>query len=150
MKISREKLKDILPEFEVLYNEHFKITASNQELFKSDVDWNAYLNLEKLEWLHLICIRDLGKLVGYMWFLTCPNPVYKSTPTAIMEKYYVSKDYWGNGLGSMLVSEMENWSKELGVQRVIGSTKISQGEASIKMMTNAGYVPIETNWEKVL
>lgn len=147
---NREKLQDILEEFKPLYSEHFKVTASNQHIYKSSPNWQGYLDIEKLGWLHIVTVRDDTKLIGYMWFMTGPNLNYSDIKIAVMEKYYVSKEYWGQGMGSMLIQQCEKLAKELGCVRSYGSTKISQGPAPERMMIKNGYIEIEKNWEKIL
>ena len=150
MEIKVEKLKDILPEVEELYSKHFKITASHQDKFSSDINWASYTKLEEFGWFHLITVRDSSRLIGYMWLLTCPNLDFQSTKIATASKYFIDKDYWGKGLGKKLLEYTDIYAKRIGCRRICGSTKISQGEAPIKMYEKAGYVPIETHWEKVL
>lgn len=147
---SFERLQDILEEVKPLYAEHFKVTASNQDKFKSSPNWQGYIDIEKLGWLHIATVRDNVELIGYMWFMTGPNFNYSDIKIALMEKYYVSKEYWGQGIGSKLVSHCEKLAKELGCVRSYGSTKISQGSAPEKMMIKNNYTEIEKNWEKIL
>lgn len=150
MQIKAEKLKDILPEIKKLYAKHFKVTASHQDEFKSNVDWEGYVRLEEYGWFHVLTVRDTCKLIGYMWLLTCPSLDFKSTKMAMASKYFIDKKYWGQGLGKELLDFTDAYAKNLGIQRICGSTKITQGNAPIMMYNRAGYVPIETHWEKVL
>lgn len=148
--LQREKLQDMLEEFKEVLEFNYKQTASHQDKFPMNIDWDLFLALENANCFFLTTVRDEKKLIGYMSFTVLPNINFKTSKTAYTDKYVILPEYWGKGLGRKLLKATIEWSTEIKCERLFGGVRINQGEAPIKMYESEGFEKIEINMEKVL
>lgn len=88
---------------------------------------------------------DNGKIIGQIFFrVTHPeHPWVKHIGEFGMT---VLKDYWGQGIGSALLEQMENFAKSIGVTRIEAKVR-SSNERGVALYKKAGY-QIEGNRKK--
>ncbi len=68
--------------------------------------------------------------------------------TVEIKRMFTQPEARGKGLGKTIVSELENWAKELGFTRLLLETGISF-KAAIKLYKNYGFVPVP-NYDQYL
>lgn len=126
-----EKFKDIYDELKELYPFHYKEVGVNQEYIPLDPDVDAYQSLENLGMLHIITIRDSGKLVGYHKAIVMNHLHFKSTKTAYTDLYYLLPEYRKGFTGVKLFKMWEECMRELGVKKLYSMTKLKKNNSPI-------------------
>lgn len=136
---------------EVLWPEHWREIANNQDLIPLVCDYDRYAELEAKGLLHIVTVRDDGRLVGYWVGLVMPGHLhYATTPHAHMDVLWVHQA-WRKGLvGYRLLQCVERTIQ----QRVGGLVKLVMGMKTHydlgALYTRLGYTEIERNYAKML
>jgi hypothetical protein len=116
---------------EKIFPLHWKELALNQEKIKIDVDYEGYVNLEKLGRLLVVTARNDGKLCGYIIAFLMHHLHYKSAGTmALTDMYYVTPDA-RNGIGIALFAAFEGELKNRDVKLAMTSCKVHQDHQEV-------------------
>jgi len=148
IKYQEEQIEDILEEMKPMLVKHWEELANYKDIRPLDVDWDNYIDLNRLLYIRVFTVRDNNKLIGYASFYISNNLHYKSWRHAANDVYYLDQAYRKNGLGIKMFEEVETWLKDMGVKSVVVMDKVDHSHQ--KFFNNMGYKLIEQNYEKVL
>lgn len=90
-------------------------------------------------------VFDSGKIIGQLFFRV-PYPEHPWVKHIGEFGMTVLKDYWGQGIGSALLEQMESFAKTIGVTRIEARVR-SSNERGIALYKKSGY-QIEGNRKK--
>lgn len=103
---------------------------------RDGADHAFYAQFNKINMLRQVVVAYMGKLpVG------CG--AIKAFDSSAMEvkRMYVMPGFRGQGVASLILTELEKWASELGFQKCVLETGLRQPEA-IALYTKSGYNPI--------
>lgn len=124
--IGEEKWQPFYESARALFPRHWKELALNQDRIKIDVDYEAYVNLEKLGRLMIVASREDDELTGYIIIFLMPHLHYKSAGTmALTDMYYVVPEA-RSGTGLRLFVEMEKRLRGRKVTLAMTSCKVHE------------------------
>jgi GNAT superfamily N-acetyltransferase len=148
MQYKQEFLLDVKDEVVLLIQDHFDEVYPARKVFKFDMDWDLYSQLENLGLLKIFTARDDGSLVGYLFVVLSPNLHSKGSMLACDDGLYVAKSHRGKSVAKDLVCFTEHCLKKDGVKvfHIVGTTE-KPIDSLVKRM---GYVKVETKFQKVL
>lgn len=146
LRFSWERFADIAKEFPPLFKKHWREIALHQDKIDLDPDWERYFALELQGILHVLTIRDGGRLVGYAFVMTTPHLHYASTLFAIYDMFWLDPDYRFGWDGIRMFKEVEKKMRELGVKVLMINYKIhfqaDRGRLD-KIFHRLGYAPTD-------
>ena len=136
-------------EMDELFRVHWKEIALNQDRIPLDVDYEKYTELDRKELLHIVTVRDEGRLVGYHCSVVTTHPHYKSSKMALVDVYFLLPDYRMTRAGINLFAYAEKTLRERGdIVKLLCSTKIHQDHSRIFQFL--GWVETERTYSKIL
>ena len=144
-----EPLSPALEEASDLLQEHYEELATYKGDIPLDPDYNAYRKAAKFDMLRVFTARVEGRLVGYAVFFVRPHHHYKSTKWAQMDIVLIDKQYRNAGLGSGLVTCIENTLKREGVHVIHWTTKVEHPVLGL-LLESFGYKHVEQGYSKRL
>jgi GNAT superfamily N-acetyltransferase len=118
-----EKPSVVLPEMVPFFAAHWQEIAMNRDRVPLDVDYDKYLALGEAGRLHVVTVREDGKLVGYHVSFIEPHLHYKSTLFAHTDIYYLDPPKRKGSTGVKLFQFVEQSLKSIGVKVMTTSTK---------------------------
>ena len=138
-----------MPELRPLFHLLWEDVAIDQDKFVAKCDEKKYASLEELDMLHLVTIRNDGKLAGlYLVFLT-PNGHYDGQGTmAFTDIYYLLPEFRKGNIGMKLFAYAEQTWRNRGVVKAYTSHKIHRDRSL--MMKELGWTASDTVYSKVL
>lgn len=113
------------PEMEPMWQAHWEQVALNRDKIKLKVDMDAYAEYERQGALHLLVVRDNGKVIGYHLSIIRTHLHYKDSLNAFTDVYYLDKAYQGSTVGVRMFKEVEKTLKARGVEKMFTGTKTS-------------------------
>lgn len=148
----KERFVDIMIELPPLFQKHWEEIAANKDVIKLDPAWDEYCELDRINRLHIITIRDGTKLVGYFFGLVKGHLHYKTSLTAWSDIFYLLPEY-KKGLAAgvrlrRLIREAEKMFRVLKVQKVYMVTKKAHDLS--RLLEREGYKFIELVHTKLL
>lgn len=118
-------------EMEPLWPLHWEEVAGDKDKITLNVWFEAYDQLEALDQLHIVTIRDDGVLVGYHWSIVRPHLHYRDSLTAFTDIYYLKESHRKGYNGIKLFKFVEKTLKEKGVQKMYTASKVSKDKSNI-------------------
>jgi GNAT superfamily N-acetyltransferase len=110
-----------------------------------DVDFEKYIEMDKLG-LHFVAVAYTNdKLVGYMSIILSESPHNKEL-LAITDSIFISEDFRGSGLGSSLIKEVESECKLRGVKDLLLTFK--EDHPHHQIITDSGFTKYEVVYSK--
>jgi len=103
---------------------HWDEIALDKEKIKLNPDIDTFQFLEDCDHLHIITLRDDGKLVGYHASIVRSHLHYKDSLTAYVDMYFVHPDYRKGRVGIDLFKYAEKSLSARGCERVYTGTKL--------------------------
>ena len=100
----------------MLFKQHWKEIALNQDKIALDPDWQRYYDMDMADILNVLTVRSKGALVGYMFVLVAPHLHYCSSLWAITDIFRIDPAYRSGWAGIRLFKEMEKHLKLRGVK----------------------------------
>lgn len=76
-----------------MFAQHWGEIALNKDAIPLDIDWGRYQAVENLGRLHIVTMRDAGRLVGYYCAFLDTHFHYKSTLFAFTDVYFLLPEY---------------------------------------------------------
>lgn len=137
----RDDLKFLLPI-------HWAEIDNNQENAPFDPDYDAYQMLDNGGFLHLVLVRDDGRLIGYHSFVMRTHLHAKSTLMAFADVYYILPEYRYGRIGIKMFLFAESSLKDLGVKQIYNATTMKLNNGPI--FKRLGYTHIEDVYVKEL
>lgn len=127
----REKWADFYRDGRVLFPQHWRELAVNQEKIVIDIDEPRYATMDEVGMLYILTARAGGRLVGYLMAFLMPHFHYKSAGTmAVTDMYFVLPEF-RSGTGLRLFVEFERRMRELKVVQMITSCKVHQDHSRL-------------------
>ncbi len=148
LKYSVENWFDCKEEMEWLFPIHWEEVALNKDTIPLDMWFEEYDKFAKADILHIVTIRDDDKIVGYYWAIIKPHMHYKESLTAFTDMFFLHPSYRKGMNGIKLFKFFEESVRELGVQRIIASTKTKLDKSAIFERLN--YKRAEIVYTKIL
>ena len=85
--------------------------------------------------LHILTLRDDGKLVGYYLAFVFPHVHYASSGLmSFTDVYYLRPEYRRGGIGAALLAEAERTLRDRGVTKAYLSCKVHQDHSELFQM----------------
>lgn len=134
------------PEMEPMWQAHWEQVALNRDKIKLKVDMDAYAEYERQGALHLLVVRDNGKVIGYHLSIIRTHLHYKDSLNAFTDVYYVDKAYQGSTVGVRMFKEVEKTLKSRGVEKMFTGTKIGLDRG--KIFEHLGWTETERLYTK--
>jgi N-acetylglutamate synthase-like GNAT family acetyltransferase len=103
---------------------HWGEIALDKEKIKLNPDIDTFQLLEDCDHLHIITLRDDGKLVGYHASIVRAHLHYKDSLTAYVDMYFIHPDYRKGRVGIDLFKYAEKSLSERGCERIYTGTKL--------------------------
>ena len=91
--------------------------------FPLNPDWTVYEQLERTNSLHIITVRDEGKLIGYYWSIIVQHHHYKDMMIAENDIHYLLPEYRKGWLGYKFLKEVIKLLKLRNIDVIIHSMK---------------------------
>jgi GNAT superfamily N-acetyltransferase len=113
--IKVEKLATCMEEMKPLLEEHYLEVHAFPDLIEFNPNYDKYLELEAVGAIHVVTVRDEGKLVGYYLSFIVPNIHYQDHLYASNDVLYVDPAYRGGSVAYRMFKYVEKCYKELGV-----------------------------------
>lgn len=115
IEYKEEKLHECLEEMKPLLLKHYEEVAMYQDKIDFNPDYDRYFQLEELGMIHIVTVRDEGKLIGYFLSLINYNLHYSDHLYAVNDILYVDESYRNEGVGQELFSKAEEFLLDKGV-----------------------------------
>jgi hypothetical protein len=130
------------PEFEALLQQHWQEIAKFKHLMTLNPHLPRYVQIEREGRLHLVVLRDAGKMCGYsMHLIVKGHPHYRHLTTAEDDIHYLIPELRGTGAHEdMRVFALQTLAAR-GVQIVTARTKV--GHAHETTLRRIGYEPFD-------
>ena len=142
-----EKYIDCLDELKEIYPEHYE-ELSVTKSFELEMDYEAYNKIDSVGALKVVTCREDKKLIGYIIYTISPHLHYKSCITAFEDLYFVRKTHRKGRIGIKLFQYAEKVLKELGINRIIYSTKVHLDNS--RLFEYLGYAHTDKLYSKLL
>jgi len=111
---------------------HWKELALDQEWIPLGVNEERFASVDALDMLHILTVRDEGRLVGYFLAIVMPHMHYKDAgPMAFTDMYFIHPDYRIGGTGAKMLAEVERTLRARGVVKAYLSTKVHQDHSDL-------------------
>lgn len=143
-----ESFEKTLDEFSPLFPLHYEELALNKDKVPLDPQYDIYIDREQRGELLFVTLRELGNPVGYFIGFINPALHYKTCLTCIMDIFYVSQEYRGNGGGKLLFTFVEKELKRRGVDRWFVGSKLHKD--SSWLFEHLGFEKVEIYYSKWL
>jgi GNAT superfamily N-acetyltransferase len=131
-----------------LLKAHYEEVAKFKRLLKPNPDIERYLNLQRLDRLHLVTVRDGALLRGYSIHFIYQHPHYRQVKCAEDDMHYVIPSLRRMGVGKTLRGFALDGLKERGVKFVTARMKV--GHEHETHLRELGYTPMEMCWARDL
>lgn len=143
-----ERYEEIVDELVELYPLHYEEVGMDKEHIPLDPDLGQYQYLQDLEILHIMTVRDSGKLVGYHKSFVCPHIHFKSTLVAYTDLYFLLPEYRKGFIGVNLFRILEDKLKAKGVKKIYSMTKVKKDNSPL--FDRLGYTLAEYAYTKYI
>lgn len=138
------------PRFEQLIRPHYEEMATAKDINRLNVNWGAYAQLAKNNFLTMCTVRGLpedGAMLGYFLCVLMPQPHYQDVLVAVEDSHFILPQYRSLGAGKALFAAMEKTNKDRGA--VMGKVRTKKHSDNGDFLKKLGYVHIEDVYQKV-
>jgi hypothetical protein len=132
----------------VQLKDHYEEVAKFKRVLRLNPDMERYLNLQRMDRLHLVTVREGGQLRGYSIHFIYHHPHYRQVKCAEDDIHYVIPPLRRMGVGKTLRGFALDGLKERGVQFVTARMKV--GHEHETHLRELGYAPMEMCWARDL
>jgi hypothetical protein len=153
----KESFRPLIDELHGIIEIHWEEVALDREAIPLNPWWDKYLRLELEGILHVLTVRDSGRLVGYYFGLVCPHLHYAQSITGHTDIFYLDPEYRTGYTGIKLFIEAEKMLRRLNVQKMYIANKVHSTVHGRKqtldmepMFTRLGFRFIEKHYAKLL
>lgn len=120
-----ESIKDVLEEMKPLLVAHYKEVHAFPDKIPFNPDYELYFLLEEHNNLHVLTIRDDGKLVGYIIAFVRTNPHYQDHVYAVNDIIYLDPEYRHTDVSRNMLMIAEDCYRRLGASVITYHMKVS-------------------------
>jgi len=142
-----ERFVDFIEDWKEIIPEHYEELSVTKQ-YDVEPDWAKYHSLAEAGVLKVFTCRKEQELIGYIVFFVSPHMHYMSCLTAFEDVYYLRKQYRKGRTGIKLFQKAEQYLKELGVNRILYSTKLHLDNS--KLFEYLGYTFFEKLYSKLI
>ncbi|HLJ26557.1 MAG TPA: GNAT family N-acetyltransferase [Candidatus Angelobacter sp.] len=135
-------------EMDPLFALHWEEIALNKDKIKLDVDYERYRKLDEANMLHIVTLRDDGRLVGYHCSLLDTHLHYKGDIMALTDVYFLLPEYRKGRTGIRLFQVVEQTLKARGITKMITATKLHRDKG--RLFEAMGWTEIERVYTKMI
>jgi L-amino acid N-acyltransferase YncA len=134
-----------------LFRQHWLEIALGHAKVPLDVAHDRYQAMCDQDVLHIVTVRDNGRLVGYHVAIVSGHLHYASTLHGITDVYYLLPKYRRGRTGIRLFQRVEAEMRALGVEKLFTGVKLHTADGqSGRLFEYLGYTPTETLYTKLL
>lgn len=108
-----------------LWKEHYDEIAVNKDGMPMEPNIPSYIQLEKEGILHILTVRENGKMIGYHVSFVRTHIHYASVLCAFGDAYFLTAGKRKGMVGVKLIREFEKSVKKRGVKKLFSGTKKS-------------------------
>lgn len=144
--VRKEPYAECISEMKEMYPDHYEELSRTKQKPLNPI-YQTYSKLADAGIIHVIAVRDDGKLIGYLMFMLSPDMHYGGL-AAIEDIYYLKPEYRGRMIGSRMFSEFESEARRFGAWKMMVSTKVHKDNSSL--LERHGMVEHEKIYVKVL
>jgi|HubBroStandDraft_1064217.scaffolds.fasta_scaffold03155_6 GNAT superfamily N-acetyltransferase len=141
-----ERFHAVAHELPVLFTEHWKELALNQDVIPLSPDWDKYYRLDIEGVLRILTVRmPGGQLVGYIFLMAGPHLHYATTLWGHVDMFYLDPVYRQGWTGVRLFKTLIADAKTMGIVNLTLATKTHFMDNRVtKLLQRLGFMPIET------
>jgi GNAT superfamily N-acetyltransferase len=110
--------------------------------------WDVYDARDAAGELHIVTLREDGRLVGYYWGFIAPGLHYSTCLTAQMDIFFVHPEHRNGRGGTILFQAVERELRRRGVRRWFVGAKLHRDASPL--FKRLGFAPVETYHSKLL
>lgn len=114
----------IMDELPPLILQHYDEVQVEEKGEPCEVDWQRYINLELAKSLHILTVREDGKLVGYFFNMVFPHLRHAKRLCSWSDVFFIHPAHRRGLVGARLFIENDKMLKSLGVQKNFISFKV--------------------------
>lgn len=123
----KEKWLDCVEDMRPLWPVHFDELALNKDRVELGCDEEKFAQADASGYLHLVTVRDDGKMVGYYCGILMGHLHYKSSGLmCYTDAYFLLPEYRKGPIGIRFLTVVKRSLKEIGVVKFYISTKVHQ------------------------
>lgn len=123
-KIIESSIIDCKDRVEDLLKLHWDESSRNKHVMVLKPDWDAYLNLDKLNRLvTLLAVDNNDEIIGYSCNILSQHIHYADLSVAYNDVLFLHPDYRNSSIGLKLIKETEKKCKERGAQLFLWHAK---------------------------
>ena len=148
ISFQEEKIRDVLEEMKPMLQDHWEELANNKDVRPLNPDYDRYIQLNNLDYIRMLTVRNGDKLIGYATFYVAHNLHYKDWMYASNDVYYLDPEYRQQRLGVAMFQAIEEWLQSMGVKNIVVQDKLHHSHESF--FIKLGFTPIEQNYEKLI
>ncbi|RZI60692.1 MAG: GNAT family N-acetyltransferase [Pseudomonas sp.] len=143
-----ERWRDLKAEMLPLLTRHWREIALNHADVPLDIDHDQYDALDESGALHILTVRQEGKLIGYHVAIVSGHLHYKSTLHGITDVYWIAPERRHGVTGMRMFQAVERELKAIGVRKLFTATKLHLDQGPL--FERLGYKPVERLYAKIL
>lgn len=149
MEIEQEHVMEVYQEMDELLHDYFEKTIAKEGLPILNMDWRAYIELQRREHLILTTARDTrGRLLGFVMYYIYPHLHHKGFICAACDILAVRVEHRGRGIAQTLMEASEPLLKEHKVRYITHQFRVCYDTAPL--FPKMGYKLIEQGYLKEL
>lgn len=144
-----ESFDQYYQEAKELLERHWSEVALNKGEIPLEVDVATYRQFDEAGIMHIVTVREDGKLIGYHASLVKTHLHYASSLTAFTDVYFIAPEKRTMPTVALrLFKEVERTLKQRGVQRIITTTKLHLDKSRI--FEHLGFTEVERVFTKII
>lgn len=141
-----EKWEDYFRDSQQLWEEHYEEIAVQKDKMAMKPDVHLFQTMEAGGSLHILTVREKGKMVGYHITFIRPHAHYADVLCGFVDAYFISPSCRKGMVGVKLFKEAEKTMKARGVKKIFTGTKNSKNMS--KIFEYLGWKPTEQLFSK--
>ncbi len=146
-----EKWAAIYPEMAPILVQHWKEVALGHDKVPLDVAYDRYLAMCEAGALHIVSVREDGRLIGYHVAIVGGHLHYASTKHGITDVYYILPEYRAGRIAIRLFQRVEAEMRALGVVKLFTGCKLHIAGGRVgKLFEYLGYIKTEELYTKYI
>lgn len=139
-EIESEFLPFIEPHWRELGLDHIDVPVS--------LDFPKYRKLDQDGFLHVVCTRDEGVLIGYHISVIDTFLHYSTTKHMAVDLYFLKPEYRKSKIGLEMFQFAERCAKKLGVVKIVNGSKIHLHHE--QLFKGLGYKSTDIIYSKII
>jgi GNAT superfamily N-acetyltransferase len=145
-----EPFGNLIRDGQEIFKTHYEELALHKEAIPLGMDFDMYLDMEKMGVVHVLTARADEKLVGYYIALIVKNHPHNKDagPAATTDMFYMLPSHRRGGAGAKLLVMAEKMLRDRGVKKATISTKVKFSNR--ELLEALGWEHTDVVFQKVL